>query len=324
MTKSVSERDITLIITSYRQLRFLRQTLASVIEQSSPFHQIIVVDDASEDESIPFLQDWADQHDKAQVIFLDSNVGQGRARNAGIAEADGSYVAFLDGDDLLKPNACKKMQSLIEERPPDIALFDMTYVETCGDGVVHTLPRNRLFTKDLYEGIEVPRHMFPPSSEQRSLLTWRHPAAWLKLHRLEFLKEMALLFDGRIYEDVLWHFETLFQARSVSLMTDALVLYRQHDNSVISKVSERHMQIIDQYENIAAFMNTAPVKEPVLIETFRKHRFMHLLFIGVATSRIPKSLIGQYRRRVLALPALTEFEMGEQERDLLSQFEMLA
>lgn len=324
MTHSPRAQTISLIITSYRQLHFLRHALASAVAQTAPFFQIIVVEDGSADETIPFLQNWVDQHDAAEVVFHDQNLGLTQARNTGLAHVKGDYVAFLDGDDMLVPNACEVLQAGVADHTPDLLLYNMSYVQTDGDGVVPAKPKHRMFSKGQSQGPDFPRHMIPPTGNQVARLFCSHPPAWQKLHRVDFLNRISASFKGGIYEDIPWHFEMLFRARSICYITDQLVRYRLHDSSLLSAQSERHMHILDQYERIADIIDGPDKAGPEVLEAFRQFRFMHLSFICLKSERLPEHLKAEFAQKALAVPTLTAFDLDADEKDALAQLQAMA
>lgn len=92
---------VSVIIPCYRQAHFLAETLDSVLAQSHPAIQPIVVNDGSDDDTGPVANRYGDK-----IHYLEqSNQGLSAARNAGIHAAEGKYLLFLDADDLLHPDA---------------------------------------------------------------------------------------------------------------------------------------------------------------------------------------------------------------------------
>lgn len=89
---------ISVIIPAYNAAATIVATVRSVVAQSIPPHEIIVVNDASTDETEQLLL----EHFKEQIIYLklDRNSGPAHARNAGIALTSGTHIAFQDADDL--------------------------------------------------------------------------------------------------------------------------------------------------------------------------------------------------------------------------------
>jgi glycosyltransferase involved in cell wall biosynthesis len=91
---------VSVIIPTYNQAAYLHFAVDSVRAQTYPHHEIIVVDDASTDETQAYLRSQAD----LRVIRNASNSGPSFSRNQGLRIALGEFVTFLDGDDLLLPD----------------------------------------------------------------------------------------------------------------------------------------------------------------------------------------------------------------------------
>ncbi len=104
---------VSLIIPTYNRAWLLPQTLASVLEQTYPHLEIIVVDDGSTDDTPAVLAQYADR----VKTIRQENQGETAARNAGIAAATGAYFTFLDDDDLIFPDKITRQVQLLESRP---------------------------------------------------------------------------------------------------------------------------------------------------------------------------------------------------------------
>lgn len=90
---------VSVIIPAYNAERWIGEAIASVLSQTYRELEIIVVDDGSSDATCRIVKDYGDS-----VIYLHkSNGGQGSARNTGILNATGQYIAFLDADDAWLP-----------------------------------------------------------------------------------------------------------------------------------------------------------------------------------------------------------------------------
>lgn len=95
----MSAAAISVIIPSYNHARYLRECVDSVLAQQPAPLQVVVVDDGSSDGSVALLQSYGDR-----ITLLQQPRGrQARARNAGLAVAQGEWVAFLDSDDRYRP-----------------------------------------------------------------------------------------------------------------------------------------------------------------------------------------------------------------------------
>jgi glycosyltransferase involved in cell wall biosynthesis len=136
----VTER-ISVIIPVYNCADFLAEAIESVLAQSYPASEIIVVDDGSTDDSISVAARFP------QVRVLSQpNAGPGAARNLGIRNARGSYLAFLDADDLWAPDKLQRQMSAMEADDPDIVFGQVEIFHQSGDP--GTAPQ-------IYEGVIV-------------------------------------------------------------------------------------------------------------------------------------------------------------------------
>ncbi len=90
---------VSVVIPTFNRARYLRGAIASVLDQDHRDLELLVCDDGSSDGSLKFLAELARTDDRLRVIRNRGLRGPGGARNAGIAEARGEWVAFLDSDD---------------------------------------------------------------------------------------------------------------------------------------------------------------------------------------------------------------------------------
>ncbi len=104
---------VSVIIPNYNYAHFLRETIESVLFQTYPNIEIIVVDDGSKDGSREILESYGG---KVQTIFQ-QNQGVSAARNNGVARSSGEYIAFLDADDAWLPPKVGKQIASFEDDP---------------------------------------------------------------------------------------------------------------------------------------------------------------------------------------------------------------
>lgn len=99
---------VSAIVPAYNAERHLGQTLQSLITQSYQHVEIIVVDDGSQDHTFHIAETMAQRHPQIRVI-RQSNQGVAAARNRGIAESRGEFIAPIDADDIWFPTAVQKL-----------------------------------------------------------------------------------------------------------------------------------------------------------------------------------------------------------------------
>ena len=92
--------EISIITPVFESELFIKLTIESVLNQTYQNWELIIIDDASSDGSVKIAESFAVKDERIKFIKLDSNQGAAAARNRGIKEASGRYIAFLDSDDL--------------------------------------------------------------------------------------------------------------------------------------------------------------------------------------------------------------------------------
>lgn len=108
---------VSVVIPSFNSERYIRQTIASVQNQSLTDWELIVVDDCSTDTSPAIVQECAQADRRIRLIRLERNAGRPAIpRNVGVQAAQGAYVAFLDADDLWYPQKLKTQIGFMRAR----------------------------------------------------------------------------------------------------------------------------------------------------------------------------------------------------------------
>lgn len=99
---------MSIVVPCYNASRYIGDTLNSVLEQTLPDWEAIIVDDGSTDNSTEIIQQFVEQ-DRRISLLQRRNSGVSKARNAGSAAANGKYLAFLDADDIWHPDYLQRM-----------------------------------------------------------------------------------------------------------------------------------------------------------------------------------------------------------------------
>jgi len=102
------EKLVSIITPNYNSSKFLTDTINSVINQTYKNWEMLIVDDCSTDDSVTIIKKYIKQDNRIRLLNLKTNAGPAMARNLGIENAKGKYLAFLDADDLWFPNFLKK------------------------------------------------------------------------------------------------------------------------------------------------------------------------------------------------------------------------
>lgn len=106
---------VSVIIPVFNKAKWIEETLMSVVCQSYKDWECIIIDDGSTDNSLDVVYNFTNKHPGVWKIITQSNRGQCVARNRGIEESSGEYIAFLDGDDCWSENKLEVQVSMLSE-----------------------------------------------------------------------------------------------------------------------------------------------------------------------------------------------------------------
>ena len=106
---------ISIIIPIYNVESYLRKCLDSIIEQSFPYFELLLINDGSTDASTQICQEYVEKDDRIRY-FEKENGGVSSARNFGIKHSRGEYITFIDSDDWIEPNYLEILYKTIKER----------------------------------------------------------------------------------------------------------------------------------------------------------------------------------------------------------------
>jgi len=117
---------VSVVIPLYNKERWVQRTLDSIAEQSLSDFEVLVVDDGSSDRGPIVVANYGDSRFR---LITQQNAGPGAARNRGIAEARGEFLAFLDADDEWLPNYLEESTRLLDDWGESVASVTSGYLE---------------------------------------------------------------------------------------------------------------------------------------------------------------------------------------------------
>ena len=102
---------VSIIMPMHNSARYVGEAITSVISQTYPHWELLVIEDASNDNSCDIVREYQHQDSRIQLLFNDQHTGRPSSpRNLGVSQAKGRYIAFLDSDDVWFP---EKLQQQI-------------------------------------------------------------------------------------------------------------------------------------------------------------------------------------------------------------------
>jgi glycosyltransferase involved in cell wall biosynthesis len=271
---------------------YLRQCLDSIRAGLSAAEnaqvEVVAVDDASPDGCGDLLDGYAAGAGGLRVVHLPHNVGLGLARNAGLAEATGDYVWFVDGDDWLADGAVRAVLAELSARRPDVLLVDHLRVHD-EDGRAERDASSPLLAGAGRDTAMVDR-----------LLGVQH-TAWNRIVRREFLFRNDLLFRPGWYEDVPFGNPALLAAERVAVLDRVCYHYRiGRAGAITSTRSERHFEAFTQYERLHEWLAARQIEPRLRVRLFTL-MIDHLLVVAGNDLRMHPSHRRRFFRRTAEL-----------------------
>jgi glycosyltransferase involved in cell wall biosynthesis len=156
---------VTVICTCYNHERFLKECLDSVFNQTYPFIEVIIIDDASKDSSRAVIESYLRQKPDAIRIFNDTNQGICASFNKAFALAKGKYIIDLATDDIMETDKIEKQVNFFENLDDSygVVFTNALHIDENSNPIgVHLKPSDKIPQGDIYK--EVIRKFFLPSA----------------------------------------------------------------------------------------------------------------------------------------------------------------
>lgn len=206
---------ISVIVPVYNAGAFLEPLVRSVLDQTEPDLELLLIDDGSTDGSGALCDSFA-QTDNRIRVFHKKNGGQSAARNLGLEAAGGDYIAFADHDDVLHPRLYETLLHAMEGEKVSVSACQF-----------ENTPQEKIADLD-FTGPIAP----PVSVSQRELVhrfftpAWHIPI-WNKLYRREAIRDLR--FHGaRLGEDNLFSYQIVKRCERIAFCPTTLYFQRMH------------------------------------------------------------------------------------------------
>ena len=159
---------LSVIVPAFNAENTLRECLDSILNQTRPVDELIVINDGSTDATESILQEYADRYPETVRFRTVENGGQGRARNIGFDLSSGDYVGYVDSDDWIDPQMYEKLLIIAKEERSDLVICEAMAHFPDGrtekeniyrpDRMIAAagFPNNKLFQRELISGIRYP------------------------------------------------------------------------------------------------------------------------------------------------------------------------
>lgn len=131
---------ISIVTPAYNCEKYLEEAVNSVLAQSFEDWELLIIDDCSKDATWLRMQTLAKQDNRIRIFQNRHNSGSAATRNNGIRQAKGEWIAFLDSDDLWRPEKLERQMSVLRKHPDASFLFTgSAFIEDDGMTIAHVL-----------------------------------------------------------------------------------------------------------------------------------------------------------------------------------------
>ena len=224
---------ISLITPVYNTLEYLSACVDSILAQTFPDFELILVDDGSTDGSETLCDNYA-ARDPRVVVIHQANQRQAAARNHGLDAARGQYIAFADSDDEVAPDYLEKLYLATVDTNADVSV--------CGVKIVPP-ERDERWTAGFDGTVEQPQilRMIDPTEPGVTLFS----VLWNKLYRASLFRTLRFT-PGRYFEDDLICHHIFCQAKRVTGIPDRLYIYKLRAGSTMDAANQNERTLYDR------------------------------------------------------------------------------
>lgn len=228
----------SIIIPAYNAEKYLQAAIDSVISQSDPDWELILVDDGSTDATGRICDNAASSEKRIQVIHT-PNRGVSAARNAGIDRSSGDFLAFLDADDTFDADFIKVLKGVHETTGCGIIAAPFNHHKTNGGRLakIITIPRSEALLSLFYQ------------TKIHGTDQILDTSICSKLYRRDLWKDMRFR-EGRRFEDLEIFHRLVDKTDSIAFVGSPLYFYRNNSESFINTYSESRLDVVKVTDEI--------------------------------------------------------------------------
>ncbi|WP_047383387.1 glycosyltransferase [Cetobacterium sp. ZWU0022] len=243
--------ELTIIVPVYNVEDYLDECLESIYKVKDINYEVVLVNDGSKDNSLNILKKYKELYPTKTKIIDKENGGLSSARNAGIKEARGEYLAFIDSDDIIDSSGFENFFKEGQKLDLDVMVGNMRYFSDnkVGEPLFRsqeikdfTVSKGTKFFLTLFQGTKCFREEVVDD-----------------IYKREFICENKLYFhDNLIHEDSYFTPMVYLKAKRVKYIDIAFYYYRQRTGSIMSIVNDRSVDSLEKicYMLLSEFSKT--------------------------------------------------------------------
>lgn len=287
---------VSIIIPCYNVEKYIKDCLDSIINQTYKNIEIICVNDGSTDATKDIIKSY---HDKRIIYIEQENSGVSKARNIGLVAANGKYITFVDGDDLIKKDMIEILVEKMQRYKCDIVFC--SYIKKNGNTLVETKIYGEKdifiddddFKKFYCRFIGLTKEQLKNPELADSLCT-----VWGKLYRSELIKNYKFVDLKKVgtFEDGYFNINVLLNMKNAYYISSGMYYYRKENSSSITSVYKENLflQWNTLFNYIYRFLVENRLDDKCFIEAYNNRICMSILGLGLNELNNPNGFIQKY------------------------------
>lgn len=212
---------VSIIVPVYNVEKYINDCVKSILGQTYRELEIILVDDGSTDASGVFCDEWA-KIDSRIIVIHKENGGLSDARNAGLDQATGDWIMFVDSDDFIHPDTVKLSLEIAQRNQSDLVTFGYVEVDESCD---YMQTEVELVNEVVYTGDQLLRVFVKQDTG--------YVMAWDKLYQKAIWEKLRFPI-GKIHEDEFVIVDVLQRVTNATVIDAELYFYRQRQGSIMA------------------------------------------------------------------------------------------
>lgn len=242
----LEEKILSIIVPVYNAEKFLDKCITSLLNQTISDIEIILVNDGSTDSSLDICYKF-EQADNRVKVYSQSNSGQSKARNVGLENATGQYIAFVDSDDWVDEDYYEKLVEACERNDAEVSCASILRVRKHSQKFRINYTSEKVITEAQakIDAARVPDMCY----------------VWNKVYRRSFLDKLNLKFiEGMFFEDVDFVTRAVYFSNKIVTVPGTYYHYWTNGNSTVKTMHKSDKKCRDSLES-----------KKYVLEFFRKH-----------------------------------------------------
>lgn len=230
---------VSIITPTYNSAKYIEQTIQSVQKQTYKKWEMILVDDCSSDNTVQIIQHFIEEDHRIHLIQLNKNSGAGIARNTALSAAKGRYIAFLDSDDLWKP---EKLTQQIDFMQRENVPFTFSFYD-CIDEAGNSL----------YKRVEAPQNL-----SYRQLFFCNFVGNLTGIYDTNYFGKIAISSIRKRQDWMVW-LTILKQIKIAKPVAESLAFYRIRKDSVSSSkfnLLQHNYAVYNKFHKLNGFLSS--------------------------------------------------------------------